>query len=83
MTTDNIAILGERRAEAAQDATKWTVEEALRWTLGAIERGEIQASKMAICMAGSGDTYPCVIAGTSSRLETVGLLAQHLRERTE
>lgn len=83
MTADNIAILGERRAANAKDAGQWTVEEALRWTLGAIERGEIQANKMVICMAGPGDTYPFVIAGTSSRLETVGLLAQHLRERTE
>lgn len=81
--TTNVEVLGERRAVNANDATRWTVEEALRWTLGAIERGEIQASKMVIAMAGPDDSYPFVAAGTASRLEAVGLLAQHVRERTE
>lgn len=81
--TTNVEVLGERRAVNANDATRWTVEEALRWTLGAIERGEIQASKMVIAMAGPDDSYPFVVAGTASRLEVAGLLAQHLRERTE
>lgn len=84
--SDDVINLGERRAGKTHRATDWTPIEALRWLIGEIEAGRIKADRMYVAIVGDDPktdevVHEWVSAGNRTKLEAVGLIAQHLHFR--
>lgn len=78
--------LAEARAGKLKDATLWTVADALRAALREIETGQIKPDMVYIALRendGKGiSSYDFMTAGSNSRLEVIGLLAEHMHGRS-
>jgi hypothetical protein len=80
-----IESLNAKRADKSGDCRDWTVADALRDALKAVESGEFPADMVYIAMTAKRDRNDREFeyrAAGGKRLELIGLLYEHLSGRT-
>lgn len=83
--TDEIINLGAARSAKSGNSRDWSVLDALREAIKAVESGEFQADMVYIALTasleGSEREFTYFTAG-GGRLQIIGLLAENLQART-